>query len=303
MSNSSPFASEQPVSGVLFGASAFLIWGLSPLYWKLLSVIPSSEIVLHRIVWSFIFLALLIFLQRRWREFFSSLTDKRVFIRLALSTLCVAINWFCYIWAVSHNYVLQASLGYYINPLVSVFLGMIFLRERLRRLQALAVFLAAIGVTYLTLHVGQIPWISLALAFSFGFYGLIRKTTPVGSIVGLAIETLILSLPALAYLLHLEHTGQGSFLHVRTSLDFLLMGTAIITALPLLFFAMGARRLHLRTVGFLQYIAPSCMFLLAVFVFQEPIVRAQIFTFIFIWFALALYSADSYLAYKNLNKS
>lgn len=298
-SSSSAFASEQPLAGVLFGASAFLIWGLSPLYWKLLAVIPSSEIVLHRIVWSFLFLVLLLFCQRRWQEFFSSLASKKIVLRLTLSTLCVATNWFCYIWAVSHNYVLQASLGYYINPLVSVFLGMIFLRERLRRLQAIAVLLAAIGVTYLTLHIGQIPWVSLALAFSFGFYGLIRKTTQVGSLVGLAIETLLLSLPAAAYLFHLQSIGQGAFLHTRPSIDFLLIGTSVITALPLLFFALGARRLHLRTVGFLQYIAPSCMFLLAVFVFKEPIIKAQVQTFIFIWLALGLYSADSYLAYKS----
>jgi chloramphenicol-sensitive protein RarD len=227
------------------------------------------------------------------------LKNYRTLLILLFTALIVGGNWLLYIWAVNNDYLLQASLGYFINPLVNIVLGMAFLKERLRPPQIVAVLLAAAGVLYLTIYYGEFPWIALTLAVSFGIYGLIRKIAPVGSLVGLTVETLLLSIPALGYLFYLDSHGAGSFLRVSLKLDLLLMGCAIATATPLLFFTLGARRLYLSTVGLLQYIAPSCMFFLAVFLFREPFAKAQVVTFLFIWTALAIYSTDSFRYYKH----
>ena len=287
------------VFGVVYAASAFLIWGISPIYWKALRAVPAFEIILHRMVWSFFFLVPLILVMRRWKDFIDALKNYRTLLILLFTALIVGANWLLYIWAVNNNNLLQASLGYYINPLVNVVLGMVFLKERLRPPQILAVLLASSGVLYLTIYYGEFPWIALALALSFGLYGLIRKIAPVGALVGLTVETLLLSIPALVYLFYLDSQGVGNIFRVSLKLDLLLMGCALVTATPLLFFTLGARRLYLSTVGLLQYIAPSCMFLLAVFLFREPLVKAQVVTFIFIWTALAIYSTDSFRYYKH----
>jgi chloramphenicol-sensitive protein RarD len=229
----------------------------------------------------------------------AALTSGRTILILLVTTLLVACNWFLFIWAINSGHILQTSLGYYINPLVNVLLGFVFLKERLRRLQGVAVGLAAVGVTYLTISYGQFPWVSLALAFSFGLYGLVRKVAPVSALVGLTLETFLLSIPAAAYLVYIDGAGRGAFMHAGTTISFLLVGAALVTGLPLLLFTMGARLLRLSTVGFLQYIAPSCTFLLAVLVYREPLVPAQLFTFGMIWSALAIYSYDSVLAHRR----
>ena len=285
--------------GVMYATSAFLIWGISPIYWKALGAVPALEIILHRIVWSFFFLVPLVMIMRRWQEFKDALKNYHTLIILLFTALIVGGNWLLYIWAVNTDRLIQASLGYYINPLVNVVLGMVFLKERLRPPQIAAVILATAGVLYLTVYYGEFPWIALILAVSFGFYGLIRKIVPVGSLVGLTVETLLLSIPALAYLFYLDSHGAGVFWRVSLTMDLLLMGCAIATAMPLLFFTLGARRLNLSTVGLLQYIAPSCMFVLAVFLFREPFSKAQVVTFIFIWTALAIYSTDSVRYYRG----
>jgi chloramphenicol-sensitive protein RarD len=287
------------ISGVVYASSAFLIWGISPIYWKAMRAVPAFEIILHRIVWSFILLLPLIIMMRRWQEFINALKDTRTLLILFSTALIVGGNWLLYIWAINSGYLLQASLGYYINPLVNVVLGVVFLKERLRRLQILAVALATVGVIYLTVYFGEFPWIALTLAVTFGFYGLIRKVAPVGSLVGLTVETLLLSFPALVFLFYLDSQGQGSIFRVSLKLDLLLMGCAPLTAIPLLFFTLGARRLYLSTLGLLQYIAPSCMFILAVFLFREPFSSAQVATFILIWIALAIYSTDSMRYYRG----
>ncbi len=286
-------------AGVVYALAAFLIWGISPIYWKALRPVPALEIILHRIVWSFFLLVPLIILMRRWQEFMAILKNIRTLLILLVTALIVGGNWLLYIWAVNNDHLLQASLGYYINPLVNVVLGMVFLKERLRAPQILAVILATAGVLYLTLYYGEFPWIALTLAISFGFYGLIRKVAPVGSVVGLTLETLLLSIPALVYLFYLDSLGQGSIFRVSLKLDLMLIGCAVVTAFPLLFFTLGARRLYLSTMGLLQYIAPSCMFVLAVFLFHEPFASAQVVTFILIWTALAIYSVDSVRYYRN----
>ena len=289
--------------GVVYAASAFLIWGVSPIYWKAMRGVPALEIILHRVVWSFFLLVPLLIIMRRWQEFKEALKNGRTLLILLLTALIVGGNWLLYIWAVNNDYLLQASLGYYINPLVNVVLGMVFLKERLRPPQLVAVLVAAAGVLYLTIYYGEFPWIALTLAISFGLYGLIRKIAPVGALVGLTVETLLLSIPALIYLFYLDSHGAGSFLRVNLKLDLLLMGCAITTATPLLFFTLGARRLYLSTLGLLQYIAPSCMFVLAVFLFNEPFATAQVLTFIFIWTALGVYSADSVWHYRGLERN
>ena len=293
-------AANRTISGLIFGMASFLIWGVSPLFWKALGHVPAFEIVLHRIVWSFVFLLPLVLMRKKWSAFAATLKNRRAMLILLASTLLVSCNWLIYIWAVNAGHLLQASLGYYINPLVNVFLGMVFLREKLRRPQAFAVLLAALGVLYLTIFFGQFPWIALSLAFSFGLYGLIHKTMSVGSLVGLTIETLIAAIPASIYLVYLDQQGGGFFLNQGTGTDLMLMATSLVTAVPLLFFSFGTRRLQLSTVGILQYLAPSCMFILAVFLFDEPVFKAQIISFCMIWTALAIYSADSVRYYRRM---
>jgi chloramphenicol-sensitive protein RarD len=241
----------------------------------------------------------LILLQRRRHEFAGVLKNGRMLLTLFSTAILVSANWLLYIWAVNNNYMLQASLGYYINPLVNVVLGLLFLRERLRRPQILAVMLAAGGVLYLTIAYGELPWISLTLALSFGLYGLIRKVAPVGALVGLAVETMLLAPPAVIYLIYLNSQGVDTILRVSLKLDLLLIGCAPLTAAPLLFFTLGAKRLYLSTLGLMQYIGPSGMFLLAVFYYNEPFAANQVWTFAMIWAALVIYSTDSVIYYRR----
>jgi chloramphenicol-sensitive protein RarD len=292
-------AHRETVAGVLYAGGAFLIWGLSPVYWKAMQSVPALEIVTHRVVWSFLFLVALTLVQRRWGEFREALKTPRTLLILALTTLLVSGNWLLYIWAVNAGFMLQASLGYYINPLVNVLLGMVFLKERLRRPQALAVLMACAAVVFRTVSLGELPWIALTLGFTFGLYGLIRKVAPVSSLVGLTIETLLLTAPGMAYLVFLEAQATGALFHVSRSLDILLIGTGVFTAVPLLFFNLGARRINLSSVGLMQYIAPTGMFLLAVLVYGEPFTPAHVWTFILIWTALGIYSIDSVRAYRR----
>ena len=291
---------QESLSGIVYASAAFLIWGLSPIYWKVLHKIPALEIIMHRTVWSFVFLLMVLLFFRPGDEFVGAIKKRRTFLILIPTTILLAFNWLIYIWAVNNGHILQASLGYFITPLINVLLGIIFLRERLRPLQTVSLVLAGIGVLYLTVYYGEFPWIALSLAFAFGFYGLIRKVAPVSSFVGLSLEILFLSGPALAYLIFLDSKDTGAFFHMGFKMDIFLMGSGFLTAFPLLLFILGTRRLNLSTIGFLQYIAPSCMFLLGVFLYNEPISSAQTLTFILIWTALVIYSTDSVRYYRRL---
>jgi chloramphenicol-sensitive protein RarD len=284
---------RQSLTGLACAILAYLTWGISPIYFKAIRSVPAFEILMHRMVWSFLFLLFMVVLFRRGKQLVQAVTNRRNQKLLFASTLLVSGNWFLFIWAINSNHILQTSLGYYINPLVNVLLGTILLKERLRSMQVIAVVLAGIGVGYLTIHHGRFPWIALGLAVSFGLYGFIRKTAPVEALEGLTVETMILFFPAALYLWHLDHLGTGSVFRSGIHIDLLLMGTSLVTAFPLLMFTIGARRLRFVTIGFLQYIAPSCTFILAVFVYHEPFGRAQIYTFILIWLALALFSIDA----------
>ncbi|MHC1728127.1 MAG: EamA family transporter RarD [Syntrophobacteraceae bacterium] len=285
--------------GFFCALSALLIWGLSPIYWKELSGVSSFEIVLHRVVWSCLFLFPLVLRQDPWKEFSSALRNRRILMILLCTTILISTNWLIFIWAIANDFVLQTSLGYYINPLLNVLLGVVFLGERLRRAQAFAAILACAGVVYLTISMGEFPWVALSLACTFALYSLIRKVAPVGALAGLTLEIVLLSLPSAAWLLYLHLTGSGAFLHMGTSIDLLLMASALATGFPLLLFTIGARQMRLSTLGFMQYILPSGYFLCAVFIFNEPFSGAQLTSFFIIWVALAIYSTDSALLHKK----
>lgn len=284
-------ARRESLVGVGYGLAAFLFWGVAPIYFKLVAHVAPAEILAHRIAWSAVFLALLIGLLRRWRGVVAALASWRLFLPLLLSAAILSANWFLYIVAVNSDQILQASLGYYINPLVNVLLGMLFLKERLRPAQIVAVALAAIGVAVMVGVAGHIPWIALFLGFSFGFYGLIRKMVPVDAISGLSIEAMALTPFALGYIFWLGNAG--SFGAIDLATDLLLVAAGLITLLPLLWFNAAAKRLKLSTVGILQYVAPTGQFLLAVLLFDENFTPAHMITFGCIWAGLALYTVDA----------
>lgn len=279
--------------GTLYAIAAYGMWGLFPLYWKMLQHVPAIEILSHRMAWSLIFLLLVLLVQRRWAWLKTAVTNRRTLLIFTASTLLLSVNWFVYIWGVNAGFIVETSLGYFINPLVSVLMGVFFLGERLRNGQWLAVVLAAGGVLYLTLRHGELPWIALTLATSFALYGLIRKTAPLGSLEGLSLETALMFLPALGYLLYLEWQGTAAFGHVDGLTTTLLGFAGVATAIPLLFFAAGARLIKLATIGILQYIAPTLQFLIGVLVFQEPFTQDRLVGFSLIWLALLIYTGEN----------
>ncbi len=282
---------SESAAGLASAAFAFLSWGLFPLYWKALAHVPPVEILCHRIFWSCLFVALVLAIQGRWSEVRTALGGRRRSLLLA-SGLLIGLNWLTYIWAVNSGRVIEASLGYFLNPLVNVLLGYLFLGERLRRAQRVAILLAGLGVVNELLAVGHVPWVALALAFSFGLYGLVRKAMPAGPLPGLFIETAILTLPAGLWLARLHVTGAGALGGTSVETTVLLLGAGIVTSLPLLAFAYGVRRLRLVTMGLIQYISPTCTFLLGVFVFREHIPPSRPVTFALIGIGVACYSIE-----------
>jgi chloramphenicol-sensitive protein RarD len=275
-------------SGLLLGLAAYTLWGGMPLYFRALRHVSASEIVAHRIVWSLVFLALLLTLWKRWPALRSAISTPKVALTLALTAALISVNWLVYIYAVVSGHVLEGSLGYYLNPLVNVLLGVFFLKEPLSRAQKGAFALAAGGVAVLAAGAGGAIWISLTLAASFALYGFVRKVAPVEAIEGLSIETLFLTPLALGWILWLQQAGTGGFLEDRLT-DLLLILGGAVTAIPLLLFTAAAKRLPYSTLGFLQYIAPSLQFLLAVLAFGEPLTTAHVACFAAIWVALAVF--------------
>lgn len=279
-------------SGVIYAALAFLSWGLFPLYFRAISEVPPSQILLHRMLWSLAFLAVVLAVRRQWKWLPQLLAGPRAVAAFVASAVLLSANWLVYIWAVNNNHVVEASLGYFINPLVNIMLGYFFLHERLRAGQWGAIALAAAGVAWLAWQAGNMPWIALALAFSFGAYGLMRKTAPLGALEGLSFETMVLFPFALAYLAWLSFSGNNAFTAVDGTTQWLLVALGPLTAVPLLLFAAGARRIPLSVLGLLQYISPSIQFLLGVLLFQEAFSAARLVGFVMIWAALALYAAE-----------
>lgn len=281
-------------TGVIYAASAFVIWGVIPIYWKeALGGIDAVEIVMHRIVWTLVFAIAALAAWERLPKLYEALTTRRSIMALSVSAVLIAINWGIFIWAVTVDRIIETSLGYYINPLVNFVLGAAFLGERLTRIQLIAVALATLGVLNQTLSLGYLPWVSLVLAVSFGFYGLIRKTVAVESLEGLTVESIILAPAALGYIAYLTVTKEGAFTHVNWMTDLNLVIAGPLTAIPLLLFAAGARLVRLSTIGFLQYLAPSIALLIAVFIYHEPFTTAHAITFACIWAALILISWEA----------
>ena len=282
--------------GILYGIGAYVLWGFFPIYWKFLHDVPALQVIGHRIGWSFILLALYILLTGQWDAFRSAAFNWRTIGIYSIAGVLLTFNWLIYVWGVNEGFIVETSLGYFINPLLSVSLGVLFLRERLRPMQWVPVGLAAIGVGYLTFVYGRLPWIALSLAFTFGFYGFVKKLSPLGSLHGLTLETGIVFPVALIYLAIVGINGSGAFLHDGTFVDVLLIGAGLVTTVPLLMFASAAKQIPLTVVGLLQYIAPTLQFLIGVFVYKEPFDLAHFIGFAIVWVALVIFAVESYLA-------
>ncbi len=281
---------RERIVGSWYAVGAFSLWGILPLYWKALKSVPASQIIAHRILWSFIIVVILLFMQHRMQELKQAVSSWRYRLYFLLSAVTLGTNWFIYIWAVNAGHIVETSMGYFINPLLNVLLGMLLLRERLSFWQAVSVALAFAGVLYMTLQYGKVPWIALSLAFSFAFYGLLRKTSHAGSLIGLLIETIILSPAALTFIMLKQMDGTGALGSVSVVSHIMLVCAGLVTATPLLWFAHGARRIPLSTVGFIQYLAPSLQLIIGVVVFKESFTPVHVVSFSLIWGALCIYS-------------
>ena len=274
--------------GTLYALGAYLIWGLFPIYWKQLEAVPALQLIGHRIAWSFLLLGAVVFVSGQTRALLAAL-DRRAARTYIVAALLITVNWFAYVWAVTHGLIVEASLGYYINPLFSVLLGVAFFRERLRPLQWIPIGIAAAGVSYLAVTLHTFPWLAVLLATTFGLYGAVKKAAPLGSLFGLATETAVLFVPAVAYLLFCESVGSGAFFHSTLKESIMMAGGGIVTAVPLLMFAAAASRVPMTTIGILQYMTPTMQFLLGVVVYHEAFPTARLVGFGLVWTALALF--------------
>ena len=283
-------ADPQARRGFLLALGAYLLWGLLPFYMKAVAHLPLAEVIAHRIVWSVPIAAAVLVWAGRTADFKAAIRSPRTIAMAALTAALISVNWGIYVWAIAVDRTVETALGYYINPLVVVVVGAVLLGEKLDRLQIAAVALATVAVTVLTIEGGKLPWVSLALAFSFAAYGFFRKTLPIGPSQGFLLEVLLLSVPALGYIVYLIATGQDHIVSSTGTDTALLIGCGPVTSVPLLLFAFGAKLLRLSTIGIMQYIAPTMVFLIAVLIFDEPFGTAQAIAFALIWTALAMYS-------------
>lgn len=291
---------ESQKKGVLLGFCAYILWGIIPLYWKLLPDVAAIDILCYRIIWSFLFMLIYIFFTKKWTSFLVEVknvcTDKKKLLAISCASILISVNWFTFIYSVNHGHVTQASLGYYMNPLVNVLLATFVLKEKLSRFGLIACLLAFTGVILLTIQTGEIPYASLIMAFSFSTYGLIKKKISISSYTGLTIETFIILPLALVYLLFFSNQG---FMTYGISTNVLLMGAGVVTAIPLLLFAEAAKRISYIILGFIQYINPTIMLLFAIFLFHEPYSQAQFFSFSFIWLGIVLFTYGNIYLYQK----
>ncbi len=285
-------------SGVLFAIGAYTMWGIAPLYFKLIQSIPPLEILMHRVIWSVLLLFVLVVVFKQRTNVQTAIRKPKVMLTLLASGLLLGCNWLIFIWAVNNDHMLDASLGYYINPLLNMLLGYMVLGERLKKLQLVAVAMAFIGVAYLVVSMGHLPWVALLLAGTFGIYGLMRKQVSVDSLPGLSLETLMMAPIALVYWLFIVDTPTSTLSNNSLEINLLLFSAGVVTTAPLLCFTAAAKRLRYSTLGFFQYIGPSLMFLLAVFLFNEPMPTSRLICFAFVWSGLAIFSFDSLKQYR-----
>jgi chloramphenicol-sensitive protein RarD len=282
-----------------YAASAYAFWGGFPIYWKFLAGVPSLQLICHRIVWSCVPLLGLIAARHEWIQLRIAIRSRRIMAIYTVAAIAIAVNWFVFVWAVNEGFIVQIALGYFINPLLSVFLGVIVFREKLRRLEWSAIALASAGVMYLTVFYGTFPWIALTLAASFGTYGLMKKMAPLGALLGLTLETSILFLPAVAYLVYAYFTSDVGFLHENSLRNTLMIASGPLTAAPLLLFAAAARRIPLSMMGMLQYITPTLQFLIGVVLYKEPFSATQFVGFAMVWAALVLFAVQGYATRRD----
>jgi len=286
--------------GVLSAALAYIMWGFFPIYFKILKPVSPVEILCHRMTWSLVFLSSVLMVTRQWDWLRPAIRNRRTLIIYLCAGSLLAMNWFTYIWAVNSGFIVESSLGYFINPLISILLGVLILRERLRPAQWVPVGLAAAGIIYLTFLYHRPPWIALVLALTFGTYGLIKKVSPLPSIKGLTLETGLLFIPAIGYLIYLEVVGKASFGHSGFTTSLLLALAGVITAIPLLLFASGVRKIPLYLAGLLQYITPTIQLLIGILIYEESFSSHQFIGFSLIWLALGVYTLDAFIHSRRL---
>jgi chloramphenicol-sensitive protein RarD len=296
---SAPIKNEDTPQGFAFALTAYLLWGFLPFYLKAVAHLPPLEVLAHRALWSVPVAGIVLLVLRRTEELKTAIRTPRMLGMACVTATFITVNWGIYVWAIAAGHALDAALGYFINPLFSFFLAAVVLREKLSPLQLAAIGLAAIGVAILTWGAGGMPWVSLGLAFTWGCYALFRKTLPIGPNQGFFLEVLLISIPFLPYIVYLEVTGQGHLTNSTGYDTFILMLAGLVTAAPLMIYANGAKLLRLSTIGIMQYIAPTMIFLIAVFAFKEPLSTVKLVAFIFIWSALAVYSYGMLRAVKG----
>jgi len=290
---------SQEALGLVAGIACFTTWGLIPVYWKLISTVPSTEILAHRFVWTTIFLSSVLTWQKRWPELVAIIRSRKALIYCLTGGVAIASNWFLFIYAVNIGHVVETSLGYFMTPLMNVLFGAVFLKERLTRWQFASMLLAALSVLNLTFGYGRFPWIAVSLCVSFGLYGLLRKKSGTAAIPGLFVETILLVPFAVIFLFYLRSSGALLFGHESPWLSILLVSTGVVTAVPLFWFGYATRHLRLITVGFLQYLAPIGSFFLGIFLYHEPFTRGHLITFGLIWIALAIFSAEAIWRWRS----
>lgn len=281
---------EKPSNrAILYPIAAYILWGLLPIYWKQLKAIPAGDILAHRIFWSFLFLAGVITLAKRWKEFGLAFKKKRTTLAIVAASILISVNWLIYIWAVNNNHIVEASLGYYINPLLTILLGSVVLREKRDRWQTLSIILAFLGVAYFTYQFGSVPWVAITLSVSFALYGLVKKMSSLNPLTGLTAETLMVAPFALGYLVF-QANNTMTYQELPLATILLVVLTGVATSVPLLLFAQGAKRVSLTTLGFVQYLSPSISLIIGVYIYQEPFTPAHKICFSLIWTALVIYS-------------
>lgn len=280
--------------GVLYGIGAYVLWGFFPIYWKFLHGVPALQVIGHRIGWSFVVLVIYILVTKQWQDFRSVAFNIKTISIYTIAGILLSINWLVYVWGVNAGFIVETSLGYFINPLLSVLMGVLFLRERLRPAQWIPVIIAASGVIYLTYVYGRLPWIALSLALSFGLYGLVKKLSPLGSLYGLTLETGAVFPFALLFLLFVQAKGTGAFLHEGTTVDLFLLGAGVVTTIPLLMFASAAKKIPLTMIAILQFITPSMQFLIGVFLYKEPFDHSHLIGFGIVWVALIIFWIENF---------
>jgi chloramphenicol-sensitive protein RarD len=284
--------------GIILAAGAYGCWGLVPIYWRLLQGIPATQLLAHRILWSFVTLLIIVLILRQWNTFKKEALSLKIFGIYLIAAILITINWLTYVWAVNAGHIVETSLGYFINPLLSMLFGVIFFREKLRFWQWIPVGLAFAGVTYLTIVHGSLPWIALTLAGSFAIYGIVKKIAPLGSLFGLMLETCILVIPATLFLFFADRSGVEAFAHTGWENDLLLIGAGVITTFPLLMFASAAQQIPLSWIGILQFISPTFQFLCGIVIFKEGFSHNQLIGYGMVWLALTMFALESFAAYR-----